>query len=317
MIFSHLPGNDRAKRYLERMVEKQLVGHSLLFAGPANVDKSLFAIALAEAVMGTKSHIDLHELRPEGKTGMHSIDSMRRFGDEVTMPPTGAAVKVFVIYDAERMLATSANALLKTFEEPPKRTVIILLSSAPQLLLPTVRSRCRTVFFESEEIERVHDERANPLLDLLTAGRCSLKTLSKGVETVSKALEERRAELEEALSGDILPAGVEELNASQRDQLQKELDGAVSIRMAGEMSTLLQAILGWYRDLQLIHVRGDVNKLWHPTRQEALLQAYQRGCLLPLEKVEEAVRHAKLSFERSTAIKTCLETLFLKIGFVS
>lgn len=316
MIFSHLPGNDRAKRYLQRMVEKELVGHSLLFAGPAGVGKALFAVALAEAVMKTKSQVDRHELRPEGKTSMHSIDSMRRFGEEVTLPPTEAAMKVFIIHDAERMLPTSANALLKTFEEPPKKTLILLLSSAPQLLLPTVRSRCRTVFFEAKETSCAPNERAAPILDILTAGKSTLKNLSKGLEGISKSLEERRAELEEALSSDILPIGVEELNAAQRDQLQKELDGAVSIRMAAEMSALLQAVLGWYRDLQLIHVHGDLEKLWHLDRKEALIQAYQKGGLLPLDKVQEIVKHAKLSFERSTAIRTCLETMFLKLEFV-
>ncbi len=315
-MFAHIEGNERAKRYLQRMLDKELVGHSLLFAGPAGAGKSLFAIALAEAVMGTKNHVDLHELRPEGKTGMHSIDSMRRFGDEVTLPPNAAKAKVFIIYDADRMLSTSANALLKTFEEPPKKTLIVLLSAAAQLLLPTVRSRCRTILFEATTQVEAADERAKPLLAILIAGTCSVKNLSKGLEGISKMLEERRTALEEALSAEIFPEGVDELLVVQKDQLQKEVDGAVSIRMAGEMNVLLQAILGWYRDLHLLHVRGNPQRLIHKEYQEELLQAYQRGCLLPLEKVQEAVKHAKISFERSTSIKTCLETMFLKLGFI-
>ena len=314
-MFAHIEGNERAKNYLQRMVDKQLVGHSLLFAGPAEANKEEFAIALAEAVMGTKSHVDLYELRPEGKTGMHSIDSMRRFGDQVILPPTQALIKVFIIYDADRMLPTSANALLKTFEEPPKKTLIILLSSSPQLLLPTVRSRCRAIFFEAKSQIPVHDERVAPLLDILKKGPSSFKSLMKSIEVISKTLEERRAALEEVISEEILPEGVDELLAIQKEQLQKEVDGAVSMRMAEEVNTLLQAVLGWYRDLHLIHVQGDLQKLIHRTQRKELIQTYQQGGLLPLEKVQEAVKHAKLSFERSTAIKTCLETLFLKLGF--
>ena len=137
-MFEDIVGNDQIKEYLKRMVEQRAVANSLLFAGPEGIGKSLFAHALAKMLLGSDSHPDLHVYRPEGKIGMHSIDSMRQFSEDVYLAPFQGQWKVFIIHDAERMLTYSANALLKTFEEPAKDALIILLSSAPAALLPTI-----------------------------------------------------------------------------------------------------------------------------------------------------------------------------------
>ncbi len=82
---------------------------------------------------------------------MHSIESVRNFIHEVSMAPYGSKYKVFIIHDAERMLPTSANALLKTFEEPSKNSVIILISNHADILIPTILSRCTVVRFNQKE----------------------------------------------------------------------------------------------------------------------------------------------------------------------
>ncbi len=74
---------------------------------------------------------------------------MRQLSEEIYLPPYEANWKVFIIHDADRMLSYSANALLKTFEEPPPRTLIILLSRSQASLLPTIVSRCYTLHFQN------------------------------------------------------------------------------------------------------------------------------------------------------------------------
>src|SRR4051812_17594000 len=140
MDFFGIIGNEEIKASLKYMVATKRVGHSLLFAGRDGIGKSLFAMALAIEMLGGTpaqkqriidgTHPDLHIYRPEGKVAMHSIDSLRAFSDDVYMAPTEAPYKVFVMHDADRMLPTSANALLKTFEEPAPQTLIIMLTSS-------------------------------------------------------------------------------------------------------------------------------------------------------------------------------------------
>jgi DNA polymerase-3 subunit delta' len=127
--FDDIIGNDQIKNYLAGMVEKRMIAQSLLFAGPDGIGKSLFAQSFAKLIVGAKnpSHPDIYHYHTEGKIGMHSIQSMRQFSEEVYLGPYEAKKKVFIIHDAHRMLTYSANALLKTFEEPAPKQVAFFL----------------------------------------------------------------------------------------------------------------------------------------------------------------------------------------------
>lgn len=113
--FTDIIGNDEIKQQLERMLAKQEMGHALLFSGPEGVGKSLFAYAFAARLIQATTrglleeqvhklslgqHPDIHIYHPEGKLGLHSIQTMRLFSEEVYFPPFEAAWKVFIIHDA-------------------------------------------------------------------------------------------------------------------------------------------------------------------------------------------------------------------------
>ncbi len=140
-MFSHLIGNEAAKRHLEQMLAHQTLPSVLLFHGPEGVGKSLFARTLAERLV-KKSGADLHIYIPET---LHTIESMRKLIQEAAMPPFESEHKVFIIEEAEKMQAPAANALLKTLEEPLADTFIFLVASELEQLLPTIVSRCRKV----------------------------------------------------------------------------------------------------------------------------------------------------------------------------
>ena len=95
----------------------------------------------------TNNHPDLHVYEPEGKTYHHSIASIRNLIGQVYMAPFEAEAKVFIIKDAHRMLKSSANALLKTLEEPTLDSFIILTSSKADDIIPTITSRCFRINF--------------------------------------------------------------------------------------------------------------------------------------------------------------------------
>ncbi len=155
-MFSHLVGNPLAKDLLSRMAERHTVPSVLLFHGPEGVGKGLFAKALADHLVRhpKKEHPDIHTLYPEGKSHQHPIAAIRLLIDEVGMPSFEAPCKVFILHDAEKMLPSSSNALLKTLEEPPQNTYIFLLSSDPTRLPTTILSRCRKIpFFPISDAE--------------------------------------------------------------------------------------------------------------------------------------------------------------------
>lgn len=365
-MFDHIIGNQKAKDYLVHTADRGMIGNSLLFAGPEGVGKSLFADAFAKLLLcqddpkglhkhkvESGNHPDIRVYRPEGKIGMHSIASMRQFSEEVYLAPFEAKWKVFIIHEADRMFSYSANALLKTFEEPAQDAIIILLSSSPSSLLPTVLSRCRTIYFQpitehdiasfvqqrfekpQEEAKliaymaqgslgqavRLTNEGANPiraqLLDLLAKGKVNnYKELAAIATEIAERVDAGKKEIEAEFRKSLLRGTGEDLSASQKQNLDKEVDGAVTMHAMQEAYALFEIILSWYRDLHLLSLKGDPSYLMHRDYQEACKIVAEKGNFLSIEDVQKAIAETRLSLERSTSLQICLENLFLKLNLL-
>ncbi len=176
-----LVGNERTKQILRRMFESQRVPGALLFTGEEGVGKRLFALEVARALncrtpiqfegcgkcsicvrIGQFSFPaeDNDEARKEIIWSNYPdvgfvlrpkrvllVDQMRRVANEANFRPFEGKRRVFIIEEADRLNDSSSNALLKTLEEPPKTSHLILFTSRPAILLPTIRSRCQTIRF--------------------------------------------------------------------------------------------------------------------------------------------------------------------------
>ncbi len=92
-------------------------------------------------------HPDLVTLQREGAAQLIPIETVRQVIARLGLPPHEASVRVFLVEEAAALAGPSANALLKTLEEPPRRTLFLLCTVAPDGLLPTIRSRCQRVRF--------------------------------------------------------------------------------------------------------------------------------------------------------------------------
>lgn len=116
------------------------------------------AIALVKQILGPSpkidsgNHPDLHYYAPEGKSGLHPIANIHQMISEMSLPPFEAKCKVFILEDAEAMLPSSSNALLKTLEEPNEDTYFLLMTRHPDRLLPTIRSRLFPLKFNAADL---------------------------------------------------------------------------------------------------------------------------------------------------------------------
>ena len=95
-------------------------------------------------------HPDVFFIQPEGASSTIGIDQVREVINKANLKPYEARSKVFIINNAHSMNEVSANAFLKTLEEPPENTVFILISRSKDLLLPTIVSRCHIVRFRED-----------------------------------------------------------------------------------------------------------------------------------------------------------------------
>jgi DNA polymerase-3 subunit delta' len=159
-MWERLLGQGAAVDALRSAIASDRIGHAYLLVGPRGVGRAPAALALAASVncpdrgCGTcavcrkvlrKAHPDVHHISAEG--GQIVVDQVRAIREEAARAPIEGRTKVFIIDEAERLNPAAANALLKVLEEPPASALFVLMTDAPDDLLPTVSSRCRRIDF--------------------------------------------------------------------------------------------------------------------------------------------------------------------------
>lgn len=158
--FDALIGQARIVAALRSAIARNRLPHALLLTGPSGIGKATLAGVLAQALNCTRSgpsdacggcipclkvtrglHPDVIWVTPARRT--IAIDTIREVNEKVAYRPHEGRRRVVVIDDADAMNVAAQNAFLKTLEEPPASSQLVLVTAAPQRLLPTVRSRCQ------------------------------------------------------------------------------------------------------------------------------------------------------------------------------
>lgn len=147
-----------AFEYLSRAYENERLGHAYLISGPPGSGKRGLASDLSNLVTrGTASDVfasqplGVYLAEPESKSRRIVIDQVRTLERALQMRSAGGRRKVAIVSEADRLQPQAANAFLKTLEEPPNDSLLILLSSMPEVLPDTILSRCVAVPLAAEE----------------------------------------------------------------------------------------------------------------------------------------------------------------------
>ena len=170
MAFEAIEGQPRAVALLRRALGSERVAHAYAFIGPAGGGRTATALAFAQALVCERGdgcgrcracamaaggkHPDVHMIVPtppetnaKGARAIR-IAAIRELGRQAALRPVMARHKVFVLDDADRMTSESPQAFLKTLEEPPAQTVMVLVLARARAMPATVLSRCQIVRFE-------------------------------------------------------------------------------------------------------------------------------------------------------------------------
>jgi DNA polymerase-3 subunit delta' len=219
MSWNKLVGNERVKTTLKAALAEQRLAHGLIFSGPDGVGKRQFALTLAKAVncevgqndscdqcavchkIAAGDHLDVKFVGPDG--AFIKAGQIRQLVDEANYRPFESRKRVFIIDPADAMNETAANALLKTLEEPPETSLLVLITDRLQSLLPTIRSRCQIHAFtplKTEDVEaflRRFDSRRDE--DIRLTARLSAGCIGRALEIDLSAYHEQRKETIELL----------------------------------------------------------------------------------------------------------------------
>jgi DNA polymerase-3 subunit delta' len=280
MPFATIAGHQRLLALLSRAVARDTLPPSMLFAGTSGIGKRRCALAVAEVLnclaprqpdafeidacgecascrrIARGVHADVVVIEP-GDSGSIKIEPVRDVIDRANYRPFEGRRRVVIIDEADALVDAAQNALLKTLEEPPPASVFILVSSMPDALLATVRSRTRPLRFgelTSSEIAGVltrdHDYTA---ADARAAA-------SEAGGSVGRALEASTMDLAEAREAAqrLLQQASRVADPGRRLELVRGLTGkATGAAERDRMAVCLRAMSSLLRDLGLLSSRAE------------------------------------------------------------
>lgn len=261
MSFAKLIGNQRNKQILQRLLSNGRVSATMIFAGPDGVGKRQFAITFAKAANCQKApdnsyaldscdecatcrridegtYGDVTTIQPDGQ--FIKIAQTRGMAEEVYYRPREGRQKFFIIDEADRLRDEAANSLLKTLEEPPPTSTLILLTSRPNSLLQTIRSRSQRMNFApltTAEMEKFLAENyPRPAADTALLARVTEGRIGQATAFDLSVYRQERRTLIELL--ELMATGqnrvrllkaAEYIGKKERDEFEKELDLMTSL----------------------------------------------------------------------------------------
>jgi DNA polymerase-3 subunit delta' len=317
MAFREVVGNQRPVQILRKAIETGRIYHAYLFTGMEGIGKRLVAVNMAKALncphqkgeacdqcpscqrMDKAVHPDLLHITPAGET--IKIEQIRELQRVIAFKPYEARWRVVIVDGAEQMTREAANALLKTLEEPPAWTTIILVATTTESLPPTVLSRCQRILFNPLNQEEVEEVLANHL----TAEEIhTLAPLAGG--SPGRAL---RMDWEEVIkTRGIVPSALSP-SVGERLHVARELT-----RQEGGGKMLLEILEGWFRDLVVYQETGEERMLLNRDLTDEIKEAAPRWKTEALLRDFWSLLQIEQGMEAHSNLQLSLESALLGIG---
>jgi DNA polymerase-3 subunit delta' len=301
MALKDIIGQEKALHIIEGFIQKKRIPHALIFAGDEGIGKRLTAFNFAKALnchrvsslesgVASNSLIQNHELQtqfdacdecpsctktnrgnhpdvfiigPEGEGGQITVSAIRQLEESLSFKPFEGKWKIAIIDNADRLNQSAANAFLQTLEEPSPQSILILVSSRPDMLLSTIRSRCQRINF-------------NPL---------PVDTMSTLLEEKSDSIDHEKAVLLSILSGGRLGYALDDDLIAKRDRSIEVMKRMLE-SLEGEVWEDRDAMQGWFdwsqlwlRDIAVFKATGRTDLLINRDRI-AEIRGLSRGATL-------------------------------------
>ncbi|MFZ5762095.1 MAG: DNA polymerase III subunit delta' [Thermodesulfobacteriota bacterium] len=310
--FAEVLGQAKAKEMLRRAMASAKMSHAYLFRGPAGVGKKTMAHAFAATIncaapisheacgscpscqkFRSGNHPDFQLIAPEGAS--IKIQQIRELKKSLAFPPFEAHYRVILIADAHTMRRETANSLLKTLEEPPANTVLVLTADEASGVLPTIVSRCQVIPFfalpQTEVAQHLMAEAAIAPEQAATLAGIAEGSLGRARLLLDKDLLPLRRQIVATLL-DLEPDGPETVETIF-DLAEK------TAALKEELPELLDLLRTWYRDLLLAGNSQPLNQdlafSWEAGRQ----RWPEPELLTRLGRIEQAKRELARNCNRA------------------
>ncbi len=323
MSFRDVLGHARSIELLKRAIKNDTLAHSYLFLGNEGIGKKWVALQFAKALncleggaergdacdhclsckkIDDQLHPDVLVLEPEGQT--IKADQVRQMQKDLAYRPYEGKHRVCILTAAERMAPNMSNILLKTLEEPPLHTVIILLASNPRVLLPTILSRCHTIRFNPLPI---------PLVSTWLTGQKGLNEKEAHLlASLSEGSPGRAIEIEEQIRkiprGELLTGllGLKSLPAEKMESWSESLPS-----QREDLLLILEVVKTLLRDLVIAKTVKDNTQLIHSDLLDEIEDTAMNWSLSSLLKRMDVLHQTTLAIRAYANTKLALQAMML------
>jgi DNA polymerase-3 subunit delta' len=325
MDFSSVAGQKDIIRRLKSSIKQNKVGHAYIFSGPEGIGKKTIAKAFAHMLLcnnpkedggcgeciscrllAENTNPDFYITESEGQSiAVNDIRDMQR---DVIIKPLYSNRKVYLIIDGEKMTVQAQNCLLKTLEEPPPYSIIILTTSNYDALLDTVCSRCTKYSFVKNTVEEVCKVLESKL------GRMGnnlefIVQYSNGIIGTA---------LEIAMSEEFMPLRektiemIFELETTSNSK--KFLDICeFFIKNKDNIDKVLNIMLLVYRDLIVLLADGKENMLINSDKKNKMINATNKYTLKKLIRNMEIIEFIRRSIKQNANYQLAIETMIIRL----
>jgi len=254
--------SEAAFELFRRAWGQRRLAHAYLVTGPAGSGKRELAGRVAALVTGQREglslfkHPDIHLAEPESKSRRIVIEQIRALEAELQLKASGAGRKAGVILEADRLSPQASNAFLKTLEEPPDNCLLLLVTSIPEALLDTIRSRCIPVALQIAG-DREPEPAQVRLLEVLTAfyhteGRAGIPRVFNLSREFIQLLRETRQGIQDKNAAELKREEALYRQTTDGAWLKEREDyykGVTESRYILERSRLVETLLQWWADI--------------------------------------------------------------------
>ncbi len=266
MSFEDIKGQDNAIDFIKNSVKNNKISHAYIFSGPTGVGRKMAALNFAKALncldlkdgepcgacipcrkIDASNHPDVFIFSPEKEGSGIGIDKIRSIIKDIGLKAYEGRKKVYIIDGADSITRQGANALLKTLEEPPSDSVLILIAENASALLPTIQSRAERVRFfplAAEDISGILirgyklDKDKADLLSRISAG-----SAGKAIKYSDSGFFEKRGRI-----------------ISSLEKKESIMDMDFDTFSKPDMNLALEVMLAWYRDILIMKFGGGKDK---------------------------------------------------------